>query len=238
MGDSFMDTTLSVFHTHPYLANVVMTASLWSLGDVLAQFLERSAARKVTHQPLNQHDPDTPSNAPSPASPTSAGFAYATPLSAAWRYSYFRTLRLALFAGLIFAPLTDTWFHWLSDTFPGEGLFVGTKRMLMDQLLYAPFMISLLFLWTGLLDSAGDWKHARRSWATNFPGALKTNYLVWPVAQMLIQGVVPIEGRMVVVCLINVPWTAYLAWKSSSSGGEAVGSRHGGAPTRIELNKV
>lgn len=136
---------------HPELVNCISTAMLWAIGDVLAQLFERSKQRAQTHLPLSQ----SPSHASTYDRPE-------------WRFNYARTLRLASFAGLLFAPVTKMWFEFLEATFPGEGLAVAVQRMLLDQAIYSTCVIVSLFVWVGMLESGGSVQHTLAKVQTNY----------------------------------------------------------------------
>jgi len=186
---------------YPEAVNALTTALLWSIGDVIAQFMERRLQRKQTHLPLTQSPDPTDSN-------------YGSPIN--WRFSYLRTLRLAAFACFVFAPITKAWFELLVRMFPGDGGAVAIPRMVADQLLYAPCVISAVFMWTGLLESGGSLSFAVAKLRQNFFSALKSNWMLWPMAQLIIQGLIPLHLRMLVAACINVPWTVYLASKAAA----------------------
>jgi hypothetical protein len=151
--DGILGFGMHTAKVHPELFNCISTALLWSLGDVIAQMFERQKHRSRTHLPLTQ----SPSHsAADPYSPT------------AWKFNYARTLRIASFAGLLFAPVTKAWFELLVILFPGEGLFVAFKRMMLDQGLYASCVISSLFAWVGFWESGGNMKAAIAKVKTNY----------------------------------------------------------------------
>lgn len=47
--------------------------------------------------------------------------------------------------------------------------------------------------------------------------AITANWMLWPFVQLILQGVVPLELRMIFAALVNVPWTAFLAWKAGKA---------------------
>ncbi len=179
---------------------------------MIAQLLERRALSKQTHLPLTQ--------SPTRSAAADGGSGYGVPLQ--WHFNFLRLLRLAAFACFMFAPLTKAWFELLVRLFPGEGLAVAFPRMALDQLCYAPFVLSTLFLWTGLLESGGSFHFAFEKMRSNVGRALRANWIVWPAVQLINQGVVPLEGRMLVAAIVNVPWTAYLASKAAAKTNTAV----------------
>lgn len=174
---------------------------------MIAQLLERRRARKQTHLPLSQSPRHVSLN---------AADSYGGPPGTAWRFDWLRLLRLASFAGLIFAPATKAWFEQLEAWFPGSGLLVAVQRMATDQICYSALVISSLFLWTGLWESGGSLLFAIAKIRANLWPALCANWMVWPAVQLVLQSVIPLHLRMLVAALVNIPWTAYLATKAGA----------------------
>ena len=198
---SIYDWLTSLAIQHPELTNCIITALLWSLGDVLAQLFERQRHQSKSHLPLSQ-------------SPVNVSTAYG-PMK--WSFNTARTLRIASYAGLIFAPITKAWFEVLESTFPGEGLAVAAQRMLLDQACYSSCVIISLFVWVGMLESKFNIDYTVNKIRQNYWSAITTNWMVWPFLQLIIQGAIPLQYRMVVGALLNVPWTMYLAWRANKS---------------------
>jgi hypothetical protein len=156
--------------------------------------------------------------APSPTpSPSSSFFTVYQPL---------RSLRLAFFAAFCWAPATFYWFRFLEWTFPGEGLMVAMKRMVCDQLLFAPVVILSLFIVVTSLEGRPIPAVIKKVKDAFFPTLLR-HWMLWPVAQLLLQGFVPLQSRIFLANCINLPWTAFLAYTAAaqSSGGGGVGQR-------------
>ena len=186
---------------HEVLRSMLMSSVMWGLGDVMAQLIERYTATNGKQ----------PSSAPS-ASPSSASL-----LSF---YQPLRTVRLALYAFAVFAPATHYWFQFLEHLFPGSGLVVAVKRMLLDQTLYAPCVISSLFIVVGALEGLSV-RSVLAKTRDGFLPTLTRNWLLWPAAQLGLQGFVPVQHRLFVANCINLPWTAYLAYRASQTSNAA-----------------
>ena len=192
------------------LRSMLSSGALWGLGDVMAQLVERYSLN--SKQQMQQ-----------PASTSSSSF-----LSF---YSPYRTLRLAFYACFVWAPTTHYWFQLLEYVFPGSGLIVAVKRMLLDQCVYAPVVIASLFFVIGALEG-GSLRTVLAKTRDGFLPTLTRNWLLWPVAQLVLQGFVPMQHRLFVANCINLPWTAYLAYraaKTNNGSGAGNGSGSGSA---------
>ena len=181
-----------------------------SLGDLLAQLFERHTQRTQTHMAL----PQSPSRGGGGGGGAGDSSLYGGPV--AWRFDLLRLLRVAAFAGLLFAPVTKSWFEFLERLYPGSGLVVAVQRMATDQLCYSGVVISAWFLWSGLLEGGGSLRFALAKLRANLWPALKANWMLWPWVQLVNMAVVPLQFRMVVAAIVNIPWTAYLATKAAA----------------------
>lgn len=185
--------------------------------------MERRLANKQTHLPL-------------PQSLNHSGDGYGAP--AQWRFNWLRALRLTAFACFVFAPVTKAWFELLVRLFPGDGVAVAVPRMVADQLIYAPCVLTSVFMWTGLLESAGSWSFAVNKLRSNFWPALKANWCLWPAVQLINQGIIPLHYRMLVAAAVNVPWTAYLASKAAAPPTTAVSTSSTSTSSSNYSNKI
>ena len=172
-----------------FLVSCLISALLWSVGDVLAQFIESSAL-------------------------TSA----------------LRTMRIAVFGGVIFAPLTASWFTFLNQTFPDQkanatppeywinvliGAWPVAARVAADQLIYSPFILTVLFVSIGLMEGGGA-RAAYVKWRAAIVPSLIRNWQVWPAVQAVNQSLVPAEYRLLLTNVVAVPWSAYLAYQAAA----------------------
>ena len=207
------------------LRSMLTSGVLWALGDVMAQLIERYSSG--SNKQL----------ASSAASSASSSLSFAS------LYQPLRTVRLSLYAALVWAPATHYWFRFLEYVFPGDGLLVAVKRMLLDQSLYAPLVIGSLFLVVGSLEGL-SLRAVLAKTRDGFLPTLSRNWLLWPAAQIVLQGFVPIQHRIFVANCINLPWTAYLAYRAAqtphaanqSAAGSGGGKSAAGAHHAVQMD--
>lgn len=179
------------------LHEAISSAILWSLGDILAQCIERySKLNDINHPHELQNDRSSTS--------TSAWS------SIQWK----RTARLAFYGSCIWTTPTHFWFHFLQTTFPKHDFASGFMRMMCDQIFYSPMVIDSLLMTTGLLEGM-SFSAAFDKIVLQFWPIIYRNWLLWPIVQIINMNYVPLEYRMLFVNLINLPWTAYLAFAST-----------------------
>lgn len=101
--------------------------------------------------------------------------------------------------GFIMAPVQYTWFGFLSRTFPlvkGAGLRTAFKRVAFDQFLFAPVGLGVFFTFMTVAEGGGKRAIGRKFRDVYMP-ALKANYMVWPMVQMLNFRVMPLQFQIV-----------------------------------------
>ena len=179
---------------HELLWSMLSSGLLWGAGDCIAQRIEQYLSRGKL-QP--QHQPSS---------------------AACW--DAVRTGRIFFFACFCWAPATYYWFQLLELMVPGEGLEVAVKRMLLDQTLYAPAVIAALFAVVAALSGLSFHATLRRV-RQGFVPTLLSNWMLWPLAQLLLQsGLIPRQQRITAANCINLPWTAYLAYRGQASAAQ------------------
>jgi protein Mpv17 len=101
--------------------------------------------------------------------------------------------------GFLMAPVQHKWFGFLSKTFPlikGAGTTSALKRVAFDQLLFAPVGLGIFFTFMTVTEGGGK-RAVMRKFKDVYVPALKANYLVWPMVQMLNFRVIPLQFQIV-----------------------------------------
>lgn len=134
--------------------------------------------------------------------------------------THFDFERFTRFMGFAFimAPVQHMWFIFLSDTFPVSkraGTLAALKRVALDQFIFAPVgecgdeltncclfaklaIQGLAWFFTFMTVAEGGGKRAvMRKFQDVYVPALKANYMVWPLVQMLNFRVIPIQFQIV-----------------------------------------
>eukprot|EP01006_Ploeotia_vitrea_P060153 TRINITY_DN75389_c0_g1_i1.p1 TRINITY_DN75389_c0_g1~~TRINITY_DN75389_c0_g1_i1.p1 ORF type:complete len:266 (-),score=119.09 TRINITY_DN75389_c0_g1_i1:90-887(-) len=132
------------------------------------------------------------------------------------RFSLTRTLRLVVYAVFVFTPLVSGWYALLAYWFPGTSITAVLERTLLDQTVFATFILSMLFFCIALLEGRTVNEAVRRI-KTNLSDTLRVNWMIWPVVQIVNFSFVPVDSQLLVVNIVNIPWTAYLAMRANGS---------------------
>ncbi|KAJ2706557.1 hypothetical protein H4R19_004997 [Coemansia spiralis] len=146
-----------------------------------------------------------------------AGDALAQCLAPAEAYDPWRTARFAAF-GCLFGPVAFRWYSLLDRTFPlaaarPRARAIG-KRVAADQIAFAPVAVAAFFGVMGALElkTPGE---IGTSFRDKYPAALAGNYVLWPAAQAVNFGVVPLVYRVPFSGLVSVVWNTYLSLVNS-----------------------
>jgi protein Mpv17 len=148
------------------------------------------------------------------------GDAIAQALERKLRYDTRRTLLLVLWGMFVYAPIALIWYSVLERAFPGFGAADVAAKVVLDQTIWASGCISALFVFSSLTRgesaNAARAKLERDLWPT-----LRVNWLVWPAVQTFNMAVVSPMYRIVLILIVQVPWTAYLALQAAAGSKEA-----------------
>ncbi|KAG7399203.1 hypothetical protein PHYBOEH_009369 [Phytophthora boehmeriae] len=125
-----------------------------------------------------------------------------------------RTLRMMVWGGVLFAPIVHTWVNFLERTVGSSGKAVVVKKTLVDMFVFAPSINTLFFTSTQMVVG----KSPRQGFdfaMERLPQTIKANYMIWPPANIVNYGFVPLQYRILFINCVNVVWTTVLSTISS-----------------------
>lgn len=170
----------------PVLTKALTSAVLFGVGDRIAQRVEKSRVGKTGDQ---EDDDDRTA-------------------------SVLRTARMMLWGGALFAPIAHTWVNFVERKVGSKGVEVVTKKILLDMFVFAPSSNMLFFTVMKVLEgrSVGD---AFDFAVEKIPKTMVANYKVWPFANILTHGVVPLRYRILFINCVSMGWSTFLSMTSS-----------------------
>ncbi|EME50373.1 hypothetical protein DOTSEDRAFT_69032 [Dothistroma septosporum NZE10] len=120
----------------------------------------------------------------------------------------------------IMAPIQHKWFGVLSSLFPiaagkPHALTNALRRVAFDQFIFAPVGLAAFFTFMTVAEGGGRKAVAKKFQDVYLP-ALKANFLVWPLVQVLNFRVIPIQFQIPFVSTVGIFWTAYLSLTNAS----------------------
>ena len=170
-----------------FVRKAIESCFLWSCGDIISQYVtERSAPQEKKKGPGNWYNPQ-------------------------------RTLRSASFAVTVYTPLAFGWYHQIVPrTFPGTTKIDLAKKVIADQLIFGPVLVTSFFLVMPMFEFKNPAQCVDR-WKKEFFSTMQRNWLVWGPIQIFNFNFVPLQYRILVNNLVSIPWSGYLAWRNASS---------------------
>lgn len=191
------------YDRRPVFTTMITNAVLGGIADTVAQTLTAFKRR----QRQRQSDPEAAGNrddffsveiqdladkkVPWPQSPLH--MRHAPP-----PFDFERLVRFMAY-GFIMAPLQHRWFSFLHNTFPisgGKATTNALRRVAFDQLLFAPCGLAAFFTFMTVAEGGGR-RAVTKKFQDVYVPALKANYMVWPLVQVLNFRVMPIQFQIV-----------------------------------------
>jgi uncharacterized membrane protein (DUF485 family) len=172
--------------TEPILTKSLTSAVLSFAGDLVCQYLTRP-----------------------PSIPYEESWITQQKNKISWR----RTFSFTLISFLIFAPLSHYWYGFLSTKIVGDSFLCALQRVILDQFLYAPIVISCILAGTLLFEGKTD--QILNKLRQDLLPTLITNYLIWIPAQLINFSVVPEKFRVLWANAVGFFWGIYLSYAAN-----------------------
>ncbi|GMF19086.1 unnamed protein product [Phytophthora lilii] len=179
-------------HEAPLLTKIVTAATLFGTGDRIAQRIEAKALPTEELSAVGQLEDKSGWVSPSTA----------------------RTLRMMAWGGLFAAPIMHTWFHVIERVIPGTGKLVVAKKVAADMMIIAPGTSLTFFTVTKCME--GEPLHESFEVAkAKLPPTLLADYMLWPAANAIIFGMVPLHYRTPLTHCVSLVWSTFLSGMAS-----------------------
>ncbi|KAG7393394.1 hypothetical protein PHYPSEUDO_009598 [Phytophthora pseudosyringae] len=183
----------------PVLTKSVTSAALFGLGDRIAQRVEQSRKPKDDGSRGGEAEDD-------------GAFVSA---------STARTMRMMVWGSVLFAPVAHTWVNFVERAVGSHGKVVVFKKMLLDAFVLAPSINTLFFTSTQMMEGK-SLGHGVDFAVDRLPQTLKANYMLWPLANLVNYGYVPLQYRILFINCVNLVWTTVLSTISSQPAAAAL----------------
>ncbi|KAL8280913.1 hypothetical protein RQP46_006592 [Phenoliferia psychrophenolica] len=133
-------------------------------------------------------------------------------------HDFVRTARLALYGGVLFAPIVTKWYAMLERIQIKSKAGIVLTRVGLDQFVLTPVMVGLFFTTQAVLEGKGLGE-ARRRIESSWAPTLYKNWGLFIPVQLANFSIVPPHLRLVLVNVVSLFWNAYLSYANSASGG-------------------
>uniref|UniRef100_A0A6A7G3A5 Mpv17-like protein 2 n=2 Tax=Hirondellea gigas TaxID=1518452 RepID=A0A6A7G3A5_9CRUS len=159
-------------------------------------------------------------------------------------YDWARTGRLFT-VGLIAGPPHHFFYIFLDKFYPRTDAKTVFKKIMIDQIIAAPFFAFIFFTGTGLLEGK-MWKDCLEEFKQKFPAVYLFDWCLWPPSQAINFMWVPSQYRVLYVNAVTVIWDVFLSYTKHYDQEAKVGKmvapgKHGTGdevPAAAEIKKL
>ncbi|XP_050504535.1 protein Mpv17-like [Diabrotica virgifera virgifera] len=127
-----------------------------------------------------------------------------------------RTLKFGSLGFILVGPCMSAWYKFLTVSVNAKDPRAPIKKMLMDQLIFAPSMLPIVMTAVGMYVNNYTWKKTKNEIRNKYFDILITNYQVWPIVQLVNFKYVPYKYQVLVAQCVGIFWNSYLSWKTVS----------------------
>jgi len=130
-----------------------------------------------------------------------------------------RTVRFGMVGFVIVGPLLRTWYGFLERKIVlSTPAFTAMAKMGGDQLILAPIFLFNFICLMGVLNgqSRGQIKSEIQR---HYVDIMIRNYQLWPAAQLINFGLVPLQYRVLFAQSVALLWNTYLSYKTNRTEG-------------------
>ena len=117
---------------------------------------------------------------------------------------------------LIYIPILHFYTAlFLPKVLPVTGTISLLKKLAFDQLIGSQFYITLFFFSMTLIELK-SLNEGIQNWKNKYWQTLKTNWLIWPIANLINFGLVPIAYQVLFNNFVSFWWNIYLSYMQNS----------------------
>uniref|UniRef100_K3WKW1 Uncharacterized protein n=1 Tax=Globisporangium ultimum (strain ATCC 200006 / CBS 805.95 / DAOM BR144) TaxID=431595 RepID=K3WKW1_GLOUD len=127
-----------------------------------------------------------------------------------------RTMRMMIWGGIGFAPIAHTWYNFIERFAPGSTAMAVTKKIAMDQILFAPAISTTFYTATQSLEGK-SLQDAFQVAKDKVPPTLRVNYMVWPLVHVFTFNFVPLQYRILYINFVSIGWSTFLSQMTNSA---------------------
>ncbi|XP_056634699.1 mpv17-like protein [Diorhabda sublineata] len=127
-----------------------------------------------------------------------------------------RTIKFGSLGAFIVGPSTSAWYKFLARTVNAKDPYAPIKKMLIDQLIFAPGMLPIVMTAVEMYVNSFTWEHTKQQIRDKYFDILITNYQVWPLVQFVNFKFMPLRYQVLLAQTVGLFWNSYLSWKTVS----------------------
>lgn len=129
-------------------------------------------------------------------------------------HNVLRTAKMMSIGFVFVGPVIGSWYRVLDRLVTGATKSSAMKKMLLDQLCFAPVFLASFLGLSGALNGLTVEQNLAKL-RRDYSDALISNYYLWPPVQIANFYFIPLHHRLAVVQIVAVGWNSYLTWKAN-----------------------
>ncbi|XP_051501366.1 protein Mpv17 isoform X2 [Myxocyprinus asiaticus] len=129
-------------------------------------------------------------------------------------HSVRRTAKMMSIGFFFVGPVVGGWYKVLDKLVTGGTKSAAFKKMLVDQVGFAPCFLGAFLGISGALNGLTVEENVAKL-KRDYTDALISNYYLWPPVQIANFYFIPLHHRLAVVQIVAVAWNSYLSWKAN-----------------------
>ncbi|GFR80340.1 Mpv17-like protein 2 [Elysia marginata] len=150
-----------------------------------------------------------------------------------WVYDFRRTARLVVVT-FVLATIGYKWYNFLDETYVSSGAKSIAAKLVLDEVVMAPFVISSYIFALGLLEGQRP-ESVYTEWTQRFTPIYKADLLVWPAVQLVNVLVLPVVFRVHFINTCTFLWNVYLIHTKHCTATATGGSRDAVKPAGWDM---
>ncbi|XP_061602438.1 protein Mpv17 [Cololabis saira] len=129
-------------------------------------------------------------------------------------HNMYRTAKMMSVGFFFVGPVVGSWYKLLDRLVTGGSKSAAMKKMLADQICFAPCFLGGFLSISGALNGLTVEENVAKL-KRDYTDALILNYYLWPPVQIANFYFIPLHHRLAVVQLVAIAWNSYLTWKAN-----------------------
>merc|ERR1719411_1773872 len=118
------------------------------------------------------------------------------------------------YSAFCFGPTAFYWYPFIESMFPGSDAMSLCIKVLMDQIIYSPVLLSWFWFHSTFLSTM-DINQSIAAIPKNVMASLISSWCYWPLVQIANIGYVPAEYQVLVINVASIPWNMYVSYSVS-----------------------